>query len=261
MTARDKLCSAIETVGSYLCIGIDLHTRYLSRLTTEEIVGWLEPVIDIGAKNCIAYKINLAFIEALGPHGWSVLEQVVRIIPDDRLLILDGKRGDIGSTAEAYAASAFDIYHADAVTVNPYMGYDVLEPFVAYRKKLTFVLALTSNDGARDVQFLDCDGRPLYMRVVESLQAMPYSSQIGFVVGATHPEQLAEVRRVVGLTCPLLIPGIGLQGGSSDAVIAANEGGLAVINVSRGIFDPYAADGINGLRQAVIQFNKHLATA
>lgn len=259
MTAREKLSIALETVGSYLCIGLDLHARYTSSRTADALSDWLEPIVEIGQARCVAFKINLAFIEALGADGWCVLERLTQRIPDDRVLILDGKRGDIGSTAEAYAAAAFQRFGADAVTVNPYLGRDAIEPFTAYANKLTFALALTSNQGARDLQLLDCDGMPIYERVIESLLATPWRDRLGFVVGATYPVQLSHVRRRVGLDCPLLIPGVGSQGGDIEMVRTANAGGLAVINVSRGILDAYRNSGIAGLRAAVEQYYQLLA--
>ncbi len=259
MTAREKLSTALEAVGSYLCIGIDLHARYVRGRSAQSLTEWLEPIIEMAHARCAAFKINLAFIEALGVEGWSLLERLVQLIPDDRLLIFDGKRGDIGSTAEAYAAAAFERFGADAVTVNPYMGRDAIEPFTAYADKLTFALGLTSNDGARDLQLVTCNGAPIYERVIESLLAMPGHDRLGFVVGATQPEHLAQVRRRIGRDCPLLIPGIGSQGGDIEAVRTANAGGLAVINVSRGILDAYMDGGLESLRNAVEQYYRLLA--
>ncbi|GIV56125.1 MAG: orotidine 5'-phosphate decarboxylase [Candidatus Kapaibacterium sp.] len=259
MTAREKLSAALQAVGSYLCIGIDLHARYVRGRSAQALIEWVEPIVEVGRSRCIAFKINLAFIEALGVEGWSMLERLVHLVPDDRLLIFDGKRGDIGSTAEAYAAAAFERFGADAVTVNPYMGRDAIEPFTAYADKLTFALALTSNDGARDLQLVNCDGAPIYQRVIESLLAIPWQDRLGFVVGATHPEQLSHVRHCVGRDCPLLIPGVGSQGGEIEAVRSANAGGVAAVNVSRGILDAYWDGGVEGLRAAVEQYSRLLA--
>lgn len=258
LRCREKLLSALERSGSRLCIGIDPHRSFLDVSTAEGLLAWGLPLIETGARWCAAFKFNMAFFEALGADGWSALSHLVEAVPDDLLVILDGKRGDIGSTAAAYATSAFEILGADAVTVNPYMGTDAIEPFI-YDGRLVFVLALTSNAGAKDFQLLCCDGAPLYEHVIRSLIATRWHDALGFVVGATHPDRLASVRQLVGPDVPLLIPGVGAQGGDLDAVCRANDGGVALVNVSRGLLQAYQDGGVAGFEEAAKWYYTQLA--
>ncbi|MBN3728993.1 orotidine-5'-phosphate decarboxylase, partial [Burkholderia sp. Ac-20379] len=160
-------------------------------------------------------------------------------------VVLDAKRGDIGSTAEQYAREAFERYRADAVTVNPYMGYDSIEPYLAYDDKGVVVLCRTSNPGGSDLQFLETGGRPLY-QVVAELAATKWNAktgQLALVVGATFPKEIEIVRGLVG-DMPLLIPGVGAQGGDVQATVSAGrtaDGGGMMINSSRAIL--YASNG------------------
>jgi orotidine-5'-phosphate decarboxylase len=173
----------------------------------------------------------------MGPEGLSLLSQVVRRIPEHIPVILDGKRGDIGNTASQYAESLFDRLGADWVTINPYMGYDSMRPFVEYKDKGFFVLCLTSNPGHKDFQMLNCDGKPLYQVVAEKVAYWNKEGNFGLVVGATVPDQLSELRQLAG-NMAILIPGVGAQGGSLER---AAQGGTAdftrpaVINVCRSV--------------------------
>ncbi len=253
-SGREKLLTAIDDAGSMLCIGIDPHPELLSGTSAEALVEWGRPIIEIGSEWCAAFKFNVAFFEAFGAVGWSALTELFRIVPPERFAILDGKRGDIGSTASAYAHAAFSVLGAHAVTVNPYMGLDAIEPF-ADAERLVFVLALTSNPGARDFQLLCCDGMPLYEQIVRKVLLSPFSEEVGFVVGASMPEHLASVRQIVGSEVPLLIPGIGAQGGDLDAVLRANADGVALINLSRALLHPYREGGIADFRAAVKRYS------
>ena len=189
-----------------------------------------------------AFKPNLAFFEALGPRGWHVLKRVIEEIPQDRLVILDAKRGDIGNTAARYAHALYDELGGDAVTVAPYMGTDAITPFLQHDDRCAFVLAATSNTSASELQHLDVGGEPLYRRVarlaVEASEDLPGTT--GLVVGATRPELIAELRAAHSDT-PFLVPGVGAQGGTAEAVLAANAGGPLLVNASRSVL--YASDG------------------
>jgi orotidine-5'-phosphate decarboxylase len=166
----------------------------------------------------------------------ETLEATIEHIPDGVITIGDAKRGDIGNTAQRYADATLGLLGLDAVTVNPYMGMDTLEPFFGYEGRCVFVLALTSNPGSADFQRLDVGGVPLYRRVIDTcMERFGDTGSLGFVVGATHPEELEEIRSRIGSEIPLLIPGIGTQGGDAAATIRANNGGIAFINVSRAI--------------------------
>jgi orotidine-5'-phosphate decarboxylase len=203
-----------------------------------------------------AYKPNLAFYENMGPEGISLLRIIVERIPDEIPVILDGKRGDISNTAQQYASALYDKLGADWVTLNPYMGYDSMRPFFEYRDKGVFVLCLTSNPGSKDFQLLNVDGKPLYRVVAEKVAYWNKDNNSGLVVGATHPEQLAEIREAAG-DMPILIPGVGAQGGAlEDAAVAGTAGFTkpGVINVSRSVL--YASNGADFAQRAREELQK-----
>ena len=215
-----------------------------------------------------AFKPNAAFFEALGPEGWTVLKAVIDAVRTEsqRLgshipVILDAKRGDIASTAEAYARSAFEVLGADAITLSPYLGRDSIEPFIQDREKGAFLLCKTSNPGAGDIQDLPVDGAPLHVRVAQMASAWNTQNNLGIVIGATYPATLAEVR----LLAPqlwFLVPGVGAQAGDLEASLRAGlrpDGKGMLVNVARGIsqaeFPRVAAadyrDAINSVRRAI----------
>jgi orotidine-5'-phosphate decarboxylase len=195
-----------------------------------------------------AYKLNLAFYEALDNEGLHVLKNTIKHIPQDIPVIGDGKRGDIGNTAKAYARAIFENLNCDATTVNPYLGFDSVTPFIEYRERGVFILCRTSNAGARDFQSLRCEEpgaspRPLFEVVAQKASKWSTYGNIGLVVGATYPEELRLVREAHP-DMPLLIPGIGAQGG--DLALAVrygidSSGERAIINSSRQII--YASAG------------------
>ncbi len=230
--------------SSLLCVGLDPEpSRFPLALRNDpsSTVTFCTAIVDATKDLVCAYKPQIAYFAAFG--GESALEAVIqhiRAVAPDVPVILDAKRGDIGPTAQQYAREAFDRYGADAVTVNPYLGYDTIEPFV--ERGSVFVLCRTSNPGSGDLQSLMVDGEPLYRRVARNLcERFADSGRLGLVVGATYPEELGEVRRAVG-SVPLLVPGIGAQGGDVEAVGAAltTVGGV-VVNSSRAVL--YAGEG------------------
>ena len=152
----------------------------------------------------------------------------------DAYCIIDAKRGDIGNTSAAYARSVFEDLRADATTVAPYMGSDSVEPFLAYEGKRVYVLALTSNRGSADFQRLQVQGQPLFLQVMQTALSWQGPAERGFVVGATHPDELADIRRLFP-DAHLLIPGVGAQGGDPRQISQANAGGSALVNASRSI--------------------------
>ena len=191
-----------------------------------------------------AFKPNIAFFEALGPAGIDMLRRLIAAMPRDVPVILDAKRGDIGSTAAAYAEAVFERLGADAVTLSPYLGGDSLEPFLRRADKGCFILCKTSNPGSGDLQDLElASGGPLYIEVARRARdAWNRNGNVGLVVGATYPGVLADVRALCP-ELPLLVPGVGAQGGAlADAVRAAADaqGGRAIVNASRGVL--YAGD-------------------
>jgi orotidine-5'-phosphate decarboxylase len=225
--------------GSFLCVGLDPDTERapLRGMSAGTVLRWLLDIVEATAPYACAFKPQSAFFEAFGEDGPGMLREIRRAIPEDIPAILDCKRGDIGSTATAYARAAFDELGFDAMTVNPYMGRDSMEPFFARLDRGVYVLARTSNSGANDFQLSTLAGDPLYLAVARRVvEWAPHNG--GLVVGATAPAELAEVREVAP-DAELLIPGVGAQGGDvASAVAAANcagPGGRFVINASRSI--------------------------
>lgn len=226
--------------NSLLCIGLDPDVRLLPLQfgsTPSAVLSFNKAIIEATHDVACAYKLNLAFYEALGYQGWSVLQQTLAAIPSSVLTIGDGKRADIGNTSSKYAQALFDECGFDAITVNPYMGLDSLEPFLERSDRGVFVLALTSNPGSRDFQRLKVGALPLYQRVIRTARKWDTRGNVGFVVGATHPRELRAVR-VLAPDMPILIPGVGSQGGDLVAAVRNGcnaRGALALINVGRTI--------------------------
>lgn len=244
-----------------LCVGLDPHPDELPEHIECDRKGvgrFLGAVIEATAAYAVAYKPNCAFFEALGPWGWEILESLRGVIPTDKLLILDGKRGDVGHTAARYAHAAFLRVGADAVTLSPYLGADSIEPFVKHPDKGAFLLCHTSNPGAADWQTLIVEGEPLFLRVARWAPTITRYGNVGLVAGATRPEALKQIRDVApGL--PLLIPGVGAQKGDLQSAVQAAHGGPYLINASRSIvgaskgkdFADAAADAAAHLHAAI----------
>ncbi len=237
MNFLEKLITASRKNDSLLCIGLDPDPRLMP-----DKVGVFEfnkAIIDATADLVCAYKPNFAFYEALGNEGLDALRQTVKYIPDSIPVIGDAKRGDIGNTAKAYATVIFSDFNFDATTVNPYLGFDSLEPFIQYQDKGVFILCRTSNAGAIDFQSLRCveHDRPLFEVVALKASEWNVHGNIGLVVGATYPEELKLIRQNHP-DMPLLIPGIGAQGGDLELTIRYGvdaKGERAIINSSRQI--------------------------
>ncbi len=222
-----------------LCIGLDPDPKKIPAhygTGAEGMENFIESVIESTSHVARAYKPNFAFFEQYGPEGVNVLYGLRDMIPIEIPIIGDAKRGDIGNTSRAYARSVFHTMHFNAITVNPFMGSDSVRPFLEYEGTTVYVLALTSNAGSADFQRSLCGSELMYKRVIKSsiAYAIDQPGTVGFVVGATHPDELREIRDMVPES-PLLIPGVGAQGGDAAAIVAANNGGPAFINVSRGI--------------------------
>jgi orotidine-5'-phosphate decarboxylase len=240
MKFTDKLLNASRKNKSWLCIGLDPDPEVMPEV---DVLQFNKAIIEATSDLVCAYKPNLAFYEALGTEGLAILENTVKYIPGEIPVIGDAKRGDIGNTAKAYAKALFSVLGFDAATVNPYLGFDSLEPFINYQDKGVFILCRTSNKGAADFQNLYTDGIPLYEAVAQKAQEWNIHGNIGLVVGATYPEELKKVRSIC-LEMPLLIPGIGAQGGELALAVgygADAHGEKAIINVSRQIL--YASRG------------------
>lgn len=236
-SALAKLRSATTRRASFLSAGLEPCPSHLPRGFAPDIEGYerfLSCVVEATRGVVAAYKLNLAFFEALGPRGIDLLYRVRAALPSDTLVIADAKRGDIGTTAEHYARALYERLGADAATVNPLMGRDSAEPFLAHADKLTFFLALTSNPGATD--FLVPGG--LYRRIAEAVVSWNTRGNAALVVGATHPGLVGELRRAAP-DLPFLVPGIGAQGGELEATarqgIAARGWPAMLFHVTRGL--------------------------
>ena len=234
MKFTDKLLNISRKNKSLLCIGLDPDPELMPGV---DVLQFNKAIIEATCDLVCAYKPNLAFYEALGTEGLTILQKTITYIPGDIPVIGDAKRGDIGNTAQAYARALFSVFGFDAATVNPYLGFDSIEPFISYQDKGVFILCRTSNRGALDFQNLYTDGQPLYEVVARKAKEWNIYGNIGLVVGATYPEDLKKVRSICP-EMPLLIPGIGTQGGDLASAVGYGvdaRGEKAIINVSRQI--------------------------
>lgn len=263
-----KLTAAIERNQSLLCVGLDPDPRkfpghFPAEITTAALTTWGKNIIEQTADLVCCYKPNTAFYEQYGPVGIEALRQTIAAVPDDIPVMLDAKRGDIGSTAAAYARAAFEVMQdrVDAVTLGPYVGADSVVPFLSYPGKAAFVLCFTSNPSASQVQEFGAPGERLFEFIARHAQQWGNESQIGFVVGATRPNALARVRQLAPNRW-ILAPGIGAQGGDLQEALAAGlnaSGSGLIVPVSRGVIyaaDPRATakklrDDINAARQSL----------
>lgn len=267
MNFIEKLTQATNTNNSLLCVGLDVDPERM--LDNTGVFEFNKAIIDATSDLVCAYKPNIAFYEALGNEGLDALKRTVDYIPDNIPVIADAKRNDIGNTARAYAQAIFTHFKFDASTINPYLGFDSIEPFIEYRDKGIFILCRTSNTGAIDFQSLRCEYEnghyPLYEIVAIKASEWNKYGNIGLVVGATYPEELKLIRQSHP-DMPLLIPGIGAQGGDLALTVRYGvdaEGKKAIINSSRQII--YASRGndfAEAARQAASalrdEINRHL---
>lgn len=222
---KEELFENIKRKKSFLCVGLDTDLQKIPEHLFDSENAMFEfnkAIIDATADLCVAYKPNLAFYESVGLEGWKVLEQTVDYIRTnypDQFLIADAKRGDIGNTSKMYARTFFGNLDFDTVTVAPYMGEDSVTPFLYYEGKWVTLLALTSNKGAYDFQFIENkeNGKKLYEQVLEQSKQWGNPDNMMYVVGATKAEMLKNIRQIIPDNF-LLVPGIGAQGGSLEEV-------------------------------------------
>lgn len=228
-----ELLAAHFAAGRHLVVGLDTDPGRIPESVApgaspaERVVEFNRRIVGATAGLAAAYKPNAAFYEALGEDGFHVLEETIATIRErapDAVVILDAKRGDIGSTNAGYVTAAFDQLGADAITVHPYLGGEALAPFLERSEKLVFVLARTSNPGAGELQDLVADGAPLYRHVARAVATdWNAAGNCGLVVGATYPEEMRAIREDIPAEMPILVPGAGAQGGDVAAVVAANR--------------------------------------
>lgn len=246
------LTETVRARDSLLCIGLDPRASDVNALRAECF-----RLIDATAEFTAAFKTNSAFFEVFGAEGFAALRDVIAHVPDGIPVILDAKRGDIADTSEAYARAAFDTLGAHAVTVNPYLGYDALVPFLARPERGVFVLCKTSNSDADEFQSHGTSGRALFELVAEHAQKWNTHGNVGLVVGATDPTALARVRAVAP-DLWFLVPGVGAQGGDLGAALSAGlrpDGLGLLINVSRSVAD--SADARATARQLRDEINRY----
>ncbi|MGB1039406.1 MAG: orotidine-5'-phosphate decarboxylase [Flavobacteriales bacterium] len=241
-----ELVNQIKTKKSFLCVGLDTDLAKIPKHLLEledPIFEFNKQIINATKDYCVAYKPNIAFYEMLGTKGWESLQKTIEYIPDSHFTIADAKRGDIGNTSLYYANTFFDTYDFDSVTVAPYMGSDSVKPYLKHKDKWAILLALTSNKGADDFELQKLEsGEYVFEKVLSTSKDWGNEQNMMYVVGATRPEMLQEIRKIIPNHF-LLVPGVGAQGGSLPEVVKYGmtaDCGL-LVNSSRGII--YASDG------------------
>ncbi len=264
MTAQEKLYMRLNN-GYHICVGLDTDKNKIPKHLSVDKNGVLEfnrCIIETTCELAAAYKINFAFYEEAGPEGMKMLAQTLEIIPDNILVIGDAKRGDIGNTSQMYAQSLFNHYNLDASTLNPYMGRDSLQPFLDYKDKINFILALTSNPGSHDFEKLELtSGKKVYQEVINKVNSWNSFNNCGIVFGATNLEELkGNISNFGNLF--VLLPGVGAQGGDLKGIVStfkeySNKN--YIINVSRALL---YADGsenyANASRKVLEEYNKEI---
>jgi len=260
MTFKAKLRASEDATGSLLCLGLDPEPDLLPPAVERSpagIAGFVRTIVQAVGDAVSSYKLNLAFYERWGREASWLLDQALAALPKDRPVILDAKRGDVGSTAQSYAHAVFEAWGADAVTVHPYLGYDSIAPFLAHKDKEVFIVCRTSNPGAAEFQHLRSEGEALYRHVARAGVRWDHHDNVGFVVGATAPAELRDVRQIAGDRL-LLVPGVGAQGGELGAAVRAAlrpDGRGAIMPISRGIlFASAGVDYADAARSAAVRY-------
>ena len=260
LSFNQHLQNLCKEKSNSLCIGLDIDPdKFPSGRDTSldgmETFG--KEVIDGTIDFCPAYKPNLAFFERFGSEGYALLERLVDHISGKAIVIADAKRGDIGNSSQQYARAVLDNMGCDAITISPYMGRDAIEPFIKNPDKGVFILAVTSNPSARELQEHGGGADPLYKKVIQIAVELNTNDNIGLVVGATQIEVMEDVReRSKGM--PWLIPGIGAQGGNLETALnISHQNGMGIINISRGIL--YAGNGsMENVIQSTINYTEKI---
>jgi len=243
----DRLRARVARLGAPLCLGIDPHPDALPDELPRDVSGverFARGLVEAAAEFAVAVKVNVAFFEAFGSAGWAALERLIADLPADHFLVLDAKRGDIGTTAERYAESLFGLLGADAVTLSPYLGEDTVEPFLAYPGRVVYVVTRTSNPSAGTLQDLAVGSAPLHEHVASWVAGRWTDGRVGLVVGATAPTEMARLRRLAP-ALGFLVPGVGAQDGDLAAALEHCHGIAApgLVSISRGIASASRGDG------------------
>jgi orotidine-5'-phosphate decarboxylase len=263
MTFFSQLDEAVRKNNSLLCVGLDPDPALMP--AGVNTLDFIKAVIDATADLVCCFKPNLAFYEVEGAAGWEILRQTIEYIPKSVPVIADAKLGDIGNTAKAYATAIFDELGAGAVTANPYLGLDAIEPFLSYKERGIFILCRTSNKGASDFQSLNVnlDGKemPLYQAVAKRTQDWNRDRNLGLVVGATYPDEL-KILRLAYPDMPFLIPGVGAQGGDLKLAVSYGtdrRGAGIIVNSSRQIlFASRGKDFAQAARAAALKLRDEI---
>ncbi|MBR6438774.1 MAG: orotidine-5'-phosphate decarboxylase [Bacteroidales bacterium] len=258
---KQDIINQIRAKKSFLCVGLDTDIKKIPQhllSKKDPVFAFNKAIIDATAKYAIAFKPNTAFYEVYGSKGWLSLEKTINYIKEkypEIFVIADAKRGDIGNTSANYARAFFETLKADAITVAPYMGVDSVEPFLGFDDKWVILLALTSNKGSKDFQYLNANRKTLYKNVILKSKEWADSEKMMYVVGATHPEELGEIRKMMPDSF-LLVPGVGAQGGDLQAVakFGLNKDCGLIVNSSRGII--YASNDKDFAKRAAEEAKK-----
>ena len=260
LSFNQHLKDTCEEKNNYLCIGLDIDPDKFPQgraLTLDGMETFGKEIIDGTIDFCPVYKPNFAFYERFGSQGYAVLESLVDYIDGRAIVIADAKRGDIGNTSRQYAKSILGTMGCDAITISPYMGRDSIEPFIENARKGVFILAVTSNLSAREIQGHGGKADPVYNKVIKIANELNNADNIGLVVGATQKDIMGNICKL-SKGIPWLIPGVGSQGGELDyALNSLQDRGTAIVNISRGIL--YAGDGsINAAIQAARDYTEKI---
>ncbi|MBN2519025.1 MAG: orotidine-5'-phosphate decarboxylase [Bacteroidales bacterium] len=260
---RNQLFEQIKKKRSFLCVGLDSDINKIPQFLLKKedpVFEFNKQIVDATAQYSISFKPNLAFYESRGTDGWVSLEKTVHYIKSnypELFLIADAKRGDIGNTSQMYAKAFLENLPFDAITVAPYMGSDSVTPFLTYTNKWVILLALTSNKGAFDLQFIEekNTGKKLFENVLEASKKWGNENNLMYVVGATKAEMLKDIRKIIPSHF-LLVPGVGAQGGSLEEVakFGINAQCGLIVNSSRGII--FADNTENFANTAAIEAQK-----
>lgn len=265
MTATEKLLVRQEKSRSLICVGLDSDVSKMPQTFQEmefpqfEFNKW---IIDQTHSFVSSYKPNLAYYEKYGAKGFEELKKTIEYLETvypDIFLIADAKRGDIDATSKAYASAIFDYFHFDAVTISPYLGREAAQPFLEYAEKAIIVLSRTSNPGAGEFQDLLVNDRPLWQVVSKNVaESWNTHANCMLVMGATHPDELAQARKIVGDQMTFLVPGLGAQGGDVEATVKAGQNSLGaglILNSSRGVI--FASNPAKAAEELRDQVNEH----
>ncbi len=260
---RQQLVEQIFLKQSYLCVGLDTDQAIIPKQLLSEadpVFSFNKAIIDATKDLCVGYKINTAFYEASGAKGWEAMEKTVHYIGSEHFKIADAKRGDIGNTSHQYAKAFFESMPFDAVTVAPYMGEDSIRPFLEYAGKWAIVLGLTSNRGAHDFELQQAGGGLLYEKVLQTVSGWGSPENLMFVVGATQPQEFANIRKIAPGHF-YLVPGVGAQGGSLKEISGkamTRDCGI-LVNVSRAvIYASGAGDFADAARKISMEYHEEM---